>query len=61
MQSDDNPIQMIMKHYPTMSKHDIMMEVGSWFYVNGKEEFDKATKSGLIKQNKEDSELWELA
>lgn len=56
-----SPVETVLTHHSKITKHDIVMEVASWFNAVGSVEFKKAVDSGLIKQNKEHSDLWELA
>lgn len=61
MNEELTPVETVLTHYPKITEREIIIEVASWFNANGTEEFDKAVSSGLIKQNKDHSDLWELS
>jgi len=54
-----SPAQLLLEKYNTMRKDEII-GVADWFNAVGKDEFDKAEKSGLIVQTKDNIMLWEL-
>ena len=55
-----SPVQLLLEKYGTMRKDEIIGEVADWFNAIGQEEFDKAEKSGLIIQTKDNPKLWGL-
>jgi len=55
-----SPVQLLLEKYDTLTKDDIIGEVADWFNAVGQEEFNKAEKSGLIIQTKDNPRLWEL-
>lgn len=56
----DSPVVLLLEKYPTMREDEIIGQVADWFNAVGREEFDKAKKSGLIKPTKDNPKLWEL-
>ena len=55
-----NTVVLLLEKYTTLTKDEIIGEVADWFNAVGKDEFNKAEKSSLIIQTKDNPKLWEL-